>query len=341
MNRNIVIFACPLLVAVALFGITTGATHAQVVAPSVYTTTIQVQGETAGTEFADWAASGITVADADPVDNPGGSPPFIDIGNVQVANDANYIYIHATMHGAITSLANLFLAFDTDQNLATGFDPFGLGVVGSELGYQTDFPFGQATAVFNTNATLTGGPFGNGGALIYPFWTEAGAPQGTEIEWAIPLNVTINGPPAFPSDSFDFAIWTDNGLGDITQRISYTLAEARRYPRRLQRRWQRRRGRLRHLEETRKHNYHTSQRSGRRHHRCQSVRHLAQELGMSTPGTGGSGSPVPEPSTLSAFVIAAIVLSVMSRKLNNELRSVASKARRTEKQQCLTTTQTV
>jgi hypothetical protein len=226
MNRYKAISNGTLLVAAAAtLSIAPCAAQAQVTAPSVYTTTIHVQGETAGTEFTDWATSGITVADADPADNPGGSPPFVDIGNVQVANDANFIYIHATMHGATTSLANLFLAFDIDQNLTTGFDPFGLGVVGSELGYQTDFPFGQATGVFNTGATLTGGPFGNGGALIYPFWTAAGAPQGNEIEWAVPRNVTINGAPAFADASFDFAIWTDNGLGDITQRISYTLAQ--------------------------------------------------------------------------------------------------------------------
>jgi hypothetical protein len=208
---------------VCVFGFAPSFARAQVTAPSVYTTAIQVQGEAPGAEFADWAASGITVIDMDPADNAGG-PPFIDIGNVQIANDDTYIYIHATLHAGPTSLANLFLAFDTDQTVATGFDPFALGVVGSELGYQTDFPFGQATGVFNTEATITGGPFGNGGALIYPFWTEAGAPQGSEMEWAVPLNVTVNGTQPFSDDSFDFAIWTDNGLGDITQRISYTLA---------------------------------------------------------------------------------------------------------------------
>jgi hypothetical protein len=199
--------------------------RAQVTAPSVYTSSIQVQGEAAGTEFADWAASGISIVDMDPADNTGGSPPFIDIADVQIANDDQFVYIHATMHAGPTSFANLFLAFDSDQNVATGFDVFGLGLIGSELGYQTDFPFGQATGVFNTGATITGGPLGNGGALIYPFWTEAGAPQGTEMEWAVSRNVLINGSPAFPTDSFDVAIYATNGLGDISQRISYTFAD--------------------------------------------------------------------------------------------------------------------
>jgi hypothetical protein len=175
-------------------------------------------------EFADWASSGITVVDMDPADNTGGSPPFIDIANVQIANDDDFIYIHGTMHSAHTSFANLFLGFDTDQNAATGFNVFSLGLIGSELGYQTDFPFGQATGVFNTGATITGGPIGNGGALIYPFWNEMGAPQGTEMEWAVPRDVQINGSPAFAANSFDVLIYATNGLGDVTQRISYTFA---------------------------------------------------------------------------------------------------------------------
>ena len=43
--------------------------HAQIVAPSVYTTAIQVTGEDPGTEFDDWATSGIPIALADTEDN--------------------------------------------------------------------------------------------------------------------------------------------------------------------------------------------------------------------------------------------------------------------------------
>jgi len=199
---------------------------AQVAAPSIYTTAIQVQGEPAGAEYADWAASGIPIVDMDPADNAEGDPPAIDIANVQVANDANFIYIHATMHNATTSLARLYLAFDTDQDTATGFNIFGLGLVGSEFGYQTDFPFAQDSGTFNTGASITGGPLGNGGALIFPFWTEAGPPVGNEFEWAVPRDAFITQPasPAFPNQSFNFLIWTDTGLGDVTQAISYTLA---------------------------------------------------------------------------------------------------------------------
>jgi hypothetical protein len=216
----------PLLLALAtaLGAIVLGAraVDAQVVAPSTYTTAIHVQGEPAGAEYADWAASGVSIVDMDPADNPGGDPPFIDIGSVQVANDANFIYIHATMHNPTTSLANLFLAFDTDQDTSTGFNIFGLGLVGSEFAYQTDFPFAETNGTFNTGVSITGGPFGNGGALIFPFWTEAGAPVGNEFEWAVPRDafITLPASPAFPNPSFNFMIWTDTGLGDVSQVIS-------------------------------------------------------------------------------------------------------------------------
>jgi hypothetical protein len=201
---------------------------AQVTAPSVYTTSIMVQGEPEGTEFADWASSGITVVDADPADNPG----FLDIANIQIANDSDFIYIHASLHNTEpTSLLNIFLAFDTDQNPATGFDVLQIGELGSEVGYQNDFPFAQYAGVFNLNLSFTGGPVNNGGALIYPFWTDAGPPSGVQIEWAVPLDAIIQYPvglggpaPAFPNQSFDFVVYTDQGLADITQVISYTLA---------------------------------------------------------------------------------------------------------------------
>jgi hypothetical protein len=200
--------------------------QAQVVAPSTYTTAITVQGEPLGTEFADWAGSGIPVADMDPADNPG----FVDLANLQVANDANYLYMHMTMHSAPASLGNLYLAFDMDQNPATGFNVFGLNLIGSEFAYQTDFPFQQATGVFNTGAQII-----TEFALIYPFWTGPPPmpPFGNEIEWRIPLSAKIGpapGTPAFPGDSFDLMVYSTEGLGDVSQVIRYTLADAPNQP---------------------------------------------------------------------------------------------------------------
>jgi len=201
---------------------------AQLIAPSFYATAIQVQGEAPGTEFDDWTNSGITVIDMDPLDNPGD----VDFANVQVANDDEFIYIRVSTHNAEPiSLANVYLGFDADQDKATGFDVLQIGEIGSELGYQTDYPFAQHASAFNLGLSMTGGPIGNGGALIFPSWTEAGPPVGVGYEWAVPLDVTIQFPPAlggpklaFQQPSFDFVIYTDQGLADITQVISYTLA---------------------------------------------------------------------------------------------------------------------
>jgi hypothetical protein len=215
-------------VALSAFCIGASTGRAQLIAPSFYATTIKVQGEAPGTEFDDWTNSGITVIDMDPLDNPGD----VDFANVQVANDDEFVYIRVTTHNATPiSLANVYLGFDTDQDKATGFDVLQIGEIGSELGYQTDYPFAQHASSFNLGLSMTGGPIGNGGALIFPSWTEAGAPVGTGYEWAVPLDVTVQFPPvlggptlAFQNPSFNFVIYTDQGLADITQVISYTLA---------------------------------------------------------------------------------------------------------------------
>ncbi len=203
------------IVALSVFA---GSVPGQVVAPSFYTTSITVQGEPEGTEFDDWAASGIPIATSDPADNVG----FIDIADIQIANDNQNIFIHVTYHDANSS--GTFLAFDTDQDVLTGFDIFSLGFIGSDLGYSNDFAFEQEAGVFNTNDMLTGGPFGNGGALIFPFWNI----NGSQKEYAIPLDIGFTNPaePVFVNSTFNLMVYTDQGLGDISEVITYTLATA-------------------------------------------------------------------------------------------------------------------
>lgn len=192
--------------------------QAQIVVPSTFTTAITVQGEELGTEFDDWAGSGIPIAASDPVDNPG----FVDINEVQVANDNDFIYLRVSYHD--NNSTGTLLAFDTDQDTATGFDIFDLGLMGSEFGYINDFPFSQTNGIFNTNVAITGGPLGNGGALIYPFFDQ----NGPEKEYAIPLDAFVTFPAgaAFPNNSFNFMVYSDAGLGDVSEVFSYTLATA-------------------------------------------------------------------------------------------------------------------
>ncbi|HEX2474205.1 MAG TPA: hypothetical protein VHK01_05645 [Lacipirellulaceae bacterium] len=211
----------------------------QVIAPSTWATDIVIDpqprdtngmpiGSPSSVAFLDWAR--VPLALTDPADNPS-ALNLIDIKDVKIANDNELLYIYASGHRMRTN--GLFLAFDTDQNVATGFDIFGLQLVGSELGYVNDFVFDQrAPGVFNNNkpdpggSCCTGGPLdiNNGGAALYPGWDV----EFEQREWGVPLDAlwSVNEPfgPTFPNSTFNFILWTDQGLTDVTDVITYTLA---------------------------------------------------------------------------------------------------------------------
>ena len=215
---------CGILVAVVVGGWMTPVAHA-VVAVSTYSSTIKVQGEAAGTEFDDWV--GIPIAVTDPEDAIFGT----DIKDIQIANNDDLIFIHVTLYNTEdTDLNNLFLAFDADHNAATGFDIFGMGM-GSEVGYQADYPFQQATGVFNTHVEGVvdfGGDF-IGLGLIFPFINAPDPFVGTQLEWSIPINLAIGptalGTPVFTGDTFDFNVYYSGIFDDpVDEIITYTLA---------------------------------------------------------------------------------------------------------------------
>ncbi|QDS98609.1 PEP-CTERM sorting domain-containing protein [Adhaeretor mobilis] len=209
-----------------------------VIAPSTFASGLQVQGEDPGTEFDDWAGIPIAYTDNGGVaDNPGGFP---DLDTVQIANDDNNLYIRVTLLNTTSaSLATMNLAFDLDNDLATGNDIFDLGAIGSELGYQTDFPFVQDITNFNTGVDGVvdfGGDF-IGLGVTFPFFDESGPPTGTQMEWAIPRSLAIGpdapGTPVFTGDTFTLMTYTDVGAGDILnngttfefESLVYTFAE--------------------------------------------------------------------------------------------------------------------
>ena len=211
LETNAILSRCGITAASVVLGLIVSAAHA-VVVPSTFTTAIQVQGEPVGTEFDDWASSGIPIATTDPADNTG----FIDINEIQIANDDEFIYLRISYYN--NNSVNTYLAFDTDQDLATGLNVFSLGLVGSDLGYQNDFPFEQEAGVFNTTHPPTGAT-----ALIFPFWNI----DGPQKEYAIPLNGQFTNPvePIFTGNSFDLVVYSDQGLADVSEVLSYTLAE--------------------------------------------------------------------------------------------------------------------
>jgi hypothetical protein len=168
--------------------------------------TITIDGD-----FSDWA--GIPVLDSDGGDNVGGP----DIGDTQIANDENYLYIRNTFPN--NDAMQTYIALDIDSNTATGFNVFDAGLIGSEAGWQNDFGFAQASGTFNSGA-LSGEFFGGGHAILAPF-----ADATSERELAISLNAAFaaDNSPLFPDDTFTLLFWTDNGF-DVSAPIQYTLA---------------------------------------------------------------------------------------------------------------------
>lgn len=161
--------------------------------------------------FSDWTGVPVLFTDA----TGDGSP--IDLGTIQLANDENNLYIRLTYPTAVNPQggSGVFLALDNDNNPATGFDVYGLGLVGAEAGWQNDFPFAQSNGVFNTGG-LTGGA-----ASISPYFTTT-----TEQEYAISRSATFtaDGQPVFPNTSFTLLVYTVDGTADVAGPVAYEFA---------------------------------------------------------------------------------------------------------------------
>jgi hypothetical protein len=162
-------------------------------------------------DYSDWA--GIPVLDSDGGDNAGGP----DIGDTQIANDNDNLYIRNTFPN--NDSQQTYIALDIDSNTATGYDIFGAGLIGSEAGWQNDFAFAQSNGVFNSGM-LSGDYFGGGHALLAPF---ADATMNRELAISLDALFAADNSPVFPDDTFTLLIWTDNGF-DVSAAIPYTLA---------------------------------------------------------------------------------------------------------------------
>lgn len=163
--------------------------------------------------YADWA--GVPVLATDAVD---GSP--IDLGTIQIANDDSYYYVRLTYNAATVPNGgpSVYLSFDTDNNLTTGYDIYGLGQVGSDFSFVNDFPFRQTSASFNTFDSSF-----SSGALIAPYGVST-----ISQEIGIPRNLSFTtGPFAGQlvlGNSFRLMAWTDANPADATVGVSYAAA---------------------------------------------------------------------------------------------------------------------
>jgi hypothetical protein len=161
--------------------------------------------------FADWVD--VPLVASDPLDNASG----VDIADIKVANDDNYIYVYMTLHAAADPFSGSDHYFiDGDGVTSTGFQVFG-GALGSEILLQGASAYQEASGTFND------GPLPGGTVLQAPFGTAA-----TEFEFSIDRNVVGVAAPfvglsLITSSHIGFLFWQNNGVQDTVQ-FNYTMA---------------------------------------------------------------------------------------------------------------------
>ena len=164
--------------------------------------------------FSDWTTIPVLATDV----AADGSP--VDFLTLQAANDNDFLYLRFTLSAAadvngFNGGPSIFIAIDNDNNTGTGFDIFGLGAIGSDVGYQNDFPFAQSSSTFNS------GTIDNGGAGIAPFFTNT---DSQEIRISRAATFTSSGMTIFPNDTIGLAFYTTEGTSDFMGTGTYTFA---------------------------------------------------------------------------------------------------------------------
>lgn len=163
-------------------------------------------------DFTDWTTIPIALTDA----NEGFG---FDIDTIQIAHNDTNVFFRITYNQMVNpqSGSGLFLGIDNDSNLATGFDVYSQGIIGVEAAYQNDFPFEQATGVFNTGATA------NAPIAISPYNSSTPAQEFSISRTAV--IDTASGQLVFPNDSFNFVAYFNDADSDVSGVASYTIPE--------------------------------------------------------------------------------------------------------------------
>jgi hypothetical protein len=163
--------------------------------------------------YTDW--DGIATATTDATGD--GDP--VDFTEVYVANDDDYLYIRFTLDTA-TALngtgSQIFIGIDNDNNTATGYDVYSLGIIGTEVAWQNDYPFAQDTGTFNSG-TIT-----DGAALVAGYNSVV---SGQEIGISRSATFTDGGESIFPNDTISIIIYSNGTTADdVIGTVSYTFA---------------------------------------------------------------------------------------------------------------------
>ncbi|MFH1500301.1 MAG: fibronectin type III domain-containing protein, partial [Verrucomicrobiota bacterium] len=170
-------------------------------------------GITIDGSFADWPASALVWSD--PAGDHGSAAS--DLKAVWIANDRDHVYFRIetwNTHDFHAQGNNLYL--DADRSVATGFDPFGAGLVGSELLMQGDGLFSQKLGGWNDGYAAS--------VAIAPYATAT-----TSWEWRIPRDLahpaSAGGGAVFDATGFRYLVTSGATAGDeLSAALGYTFA---------------------------------------------------------------------------------------------------------------------
>ena len=163
--------------------------------------------------YSDWAGISPAATDVTTDGNP------VDFTELYVANDDDYLYLRFTLDtaAALNGTNNqVYISIDNDNNTATGYDVYSLGLIGSEVAWQNDFPFAQDTGNFNSG-TLTGGA-----ATIAGYNSVV---TGQEIGISRAATFDSNGSSIFPNDTISILVYSNGTTADdVIGTATYTFA---------------------------------------------------------------------------------------------------------------------
>jgi hypothetical protein len=160
--------------------------------------------------FSDWA--GAAVLDDDPEE-------FVDpdFAEVNIANDANFLYIRFTLHFPAAAFIdfNSHVFIDTDNNASTGFVPGG-STMGSDFMIESGIGYDQRAGGFND-----GGTSGVSWSVIED---DFGSPTEYELRISRSSLYSSDSSPVFPGDTI--RVMLQDNAGDITapEGIKYRFA---------------------------------------------------------------------------------------------------------------------
>jgi hypothetical protein len=198
------------------------AAHGQTMVQSTYMT-INVTGDPSQFASVPVAAS----------NTPDANAP-IDPVQLKLCNDSTYLYMQVSYSPAVNpqSGSGLFMAIDSDNNPSTGFAVYGSSEIGSNAGFENDYPFTQTASSFNSGGSLTSVTATTTGDPIYA--ASGFDTVDTEQMIAIPLDLTetdtstggFNG-LVFPEGTpFTLEFYTSPSSGDavVLGAVTYELA---------------------------------------------------------------------------------------------------------------------